>query len=84
MKIKCLDTVSGMSKSGNPYTRGAFRGINKAGNPYLFLATCPVDYKPGDTLTNFFSDMGSTPISSIERPPCRVPARGPSFMAKSD
>lgn len=47
MKIKCLDTVSGMSKSGNPYTRGAFRGINKAGNPYLFLATCPVDYKPG-------------------------------------
>lgn len=47
MKIKCLDTVSGMSKSGNPYTRGAFRGINKAGNPYLFLASCPADYKPG-------------------------------------
>lgn len=24
------------------------------------------------------------PLGSIERPPCRVPARGPSFMTKSD
>lgn len=47
MKIKCLDTVKGVSKSGNPYTRGAFRAVGKSGNPFLFIASCPVDYKPG-------------------------------------
>lgn len=47
MKIKCLDIVNGATKSGNPYTRGAFRGVGKTGNPYLFLASCPADYKPG-------------------------------------
>ena len=47
MKIKCLDTVTGVSKSGNPYTRGAFRAVGKSGNPFLFLASCPGDYKPG-------------------------------------
>ncbi len=47
MKIKCLDTVDGVTKSGNPYTRGAFRGVGKSGNPYLFLASCPADYKAG-------------------------------------
>lgn len=47
MKIKCLDTVNGFSKSGNPYTRGAFRAVGKSGNPFLFLASCPADYKPG-------------------------------------
>lgn len=47
MKIKCLDTVSGVSKSGNPFTRGAFRAVGKSGNPFLFIASCPGDYKPG-------------------------------------
>lgn len=47
MKIKCLDTVNGVSKTGNPYTRGAFRAVGKSGNPFLFLASCPGDYKPG-------------------------------------
>lgn len=47
MKIKCLDTVTGVSKSGNPYTRGAFRAVGKSGNPFLFLASCPSDYKSG-------------------------------------
>lgn len=47
MKIKCLDTVKGVSKSGNPYTRGAFRAVGKSGIPFLFLASCPADYKSG-------------------------------------
>ena len=47
MKINCLDVVNGVSNSGNPYTRGAFRGVGKSGNPYLFLASCPPDFKPG-------------------------------------
>lgn len=47
MKIKCLDVVHGVSKSGNPYTRGAFRGTGRSGAPYLFLASCPGDYAPG-------------------------------------
>lgn len=47
MKIKCLDTVTGVSKSGNSYTRGAFRAVGKSGNPFLFLASCPSDYKGG-------------------------------------
>lgn len=47
MKIKCLDTVSGVSKSGNSYTRGAFRAVGKSGKPFLFLASCPSDYKVG-------------------------------------
>ena len=46
-KIGCLDVVHGVSKSGNPYTRGAFRGTGKSGAPYLFLASCPGDYAPG-------------------------------------
>lgn len=47
MKIKCLDIVTCVSKSGNPYTRGAFRAVGKSGNPFLFLASCPADYKAG-------------------------------------
>ena len=47
MKIKCLDTVNGVSKTGKPYTRGTFRAIGKSGNPFLFLASCPADFKPG-------------------------------------
>lgn len=47
MKFTCLDVVSTVSKSGNPYTRGAFRGVSKKG-PYLFLASCPPDYEPGE------------------------------------
>lgn len=47
MKIKCLDTVSGVSKAGKTYTRGAFRAVGKSGNPFLFLASCPADYKSG-------------------------------------
>lgn len=47
MKIKCLDTVNGVSKTGKPYTRGAFRAIGKSGNPFLFLASCPADFKSG-------------------------------------
>ena len=47
MKIKCLDVVHGVSKSGNPYIQGAFRAISKSGSPFLFLASCPGDYAPG-------------------------------------
>ena len=47
MKIKCLDVVHGVSKTGRPYSRAAFRGIGKSGAPYLFLASCPDDYTPG-------------------------------------
>lgn len=47
MKLKCLDTVTGVSKSGNSYTRGAFRAVGKSGNPFLFIASCPADYKSG-------------------------------------
>ena len=47
MKIKCLDVVHGVSKSGSPYFRAAFRGTSKNGSPYLFLATCPQDYTAG-------------------------------------
>ena len=32
MKIKCLDTVHGVTKSGNSYTRGAFRAV---GSPVI-------------------------------------------------
>lgn len=47
MKIKCLDVVHGTTKSGNAYSRGAFRAVGKSGAPYLFLASCPGDYVPG-------------------------------------
>lgn len=47
MKVKCLDTVNGVSKSGKSYTRGAFRSFGKSGNPFLFLAFCPAEYKAG-------------------------------------
>lgn len=49
MKFTCLDVISAVSKSGKPYTRGAFRAVGKNG-PYLFLATCPPDsdYEPGE------------------------------------
>lgn len=46
MKIKCLDVVHGVGKSGKPYTSGAFRGVGKSGNPFLFIASCPGEYKP--------------------------------------
>ena len=61
MKFKCLDTVSGVSKSGKPYTRGAFRAVGKSGNPFLFLAFCPPDYKPGQeySVTVAFSPKGN-------------------------
>lgn len=61
MKIKCLDTVHGYTKSGSEYTRGAFRGVGKTGNPYLFLASCPKDYKPGTEydVNVAFSDRGN-------------------------
>lgn len=51
MKIKCLDVVHGITKKGNPTTKGAFKGINKAGSPYLFVASCPSDFK-GNTEYN--------------------------------
>lgn len=47
MKIKCIDVVHGVSKSGSPFTNGAFRAVSKSGSPYLFLASCPDNYKPG-------------------------------------
>ena len=60
-KIVCLDTVSGYTKTGKPYTRGAFRGIGKTGQPYLFLATCPEDYASGeeDDVNVAFSQNGN-------------------------
>lgn len=61
MKIKCLDTVHGVSKSGNSYTRGAFRAVGKSGIPFLFLASCPSDYKSGQeyTVNVAFSPTGN-------------------------
>lgn len=61
MKIKCLDTVSGVSKSGNRYTRGAFRAVGKSGNAFLFLASCPAEYKGGQeySVNVVFSPSGN-------------------------
>lgn len=47
MKIKCIDVVHGVSKSGSSFTNGAFRGTSKSGAPYLFLASCPDSYQSG-------------------------------------
>ena len=44
-RIKAI--IQRFPKSGNPYTRGAFRGTGKSGAPYLLLASCPGDYAPG-------------------------------------
>ena len=61
MKMKCLDTVNGVSQSGKPYTRGAFRAVGKSGNPFLFVASCPADYKAGQeyNVTVAFSSTGN-------------------------
>lgn len=61
MKIKCLDTVNGVSKSGNPYTRGAFRAVGKSGNSFLFVASCPAEYKAGQeySVSVAFSPSGN-------------------------
>ena len=47
MKIKCIDVVHGVSKSGTPFSNAVFRATSKSGSPYLFLASCPDSYKPG-------------------------------------
>ena len=46
MKITCLDVVTGYTKNGSQFVRGAFRGVGKSGFPFLFIANCPPDYEP--------------------------------------